>query len=436
MTRVRTPRSKNQRSKTQTSPHPEAGPRASQVEATLDDGSLTMPGAEITLAMIQALIPLGLRAVGEALQAEVAALAGARYAHDDGRPEVVRWGRQQGSIYLADQKLPITVPRVRDRAAGREVPLTTYQQLQTPRAQDLGLFRRVLGGLSCREYEAAAEAVPEAFGLAKSSVSRRFVRASARELRRLQERRLDDADWLVLVLDGKTFSGDQLVIALGVTKTGEKRILGLVQTATENKRVIAAFLRELGERGFPTTGPLLVVLDGAKGLRAAVRDVFGDTIQVQRCQWHKRENVVSYLPKSEQPAWRRKLQAAYAHPTYAAAKRALTRLLTELRLRNSSAAASLEEGLEETLTLHRLGVFPELGTSFKTTSLIESVMARLDARTERVERWRTSDQRLRWCASALWLVEAQFRRVNGYHHLPLLVRALTPNLTSTTDAAA
>ncbi len=164
--------------------------------------------------------------------------------------------------------------------------------------------------------------------------------------------------------------------------------------------------------------------------------MFGDTIQVQRCQWHKRENVVSYLPKSEQPAWRRKLQAAYAHPTYAAAKRALMLLVTELRLRNSSAAASLEEGLEETLTLHRLGVFPELGTSFKTTNLIESVMARLDARTERVDRWRTSDQRLRWCASALWLVEAQFRRVRGYHHLPLLVRALTPNLLTTTDAAA
>jgi len=386
--------------------------------------------------MIQALIPLGLRAVEEALQAEVAALAGARYAHNDGRPAVVRWGGQQGSVYLADQKLPITVPRVRDRAAGREIALTTYQQLQRPRAQDVGLFRRVLGGISCREYQAAAEAVPEAFGLTKSSVSRRFIRASARELRRLQERRLDDAEWLVLVLDGKTFAGDQLVIALGVTKTGEKRILGLVQTATENKRVIAAFLRDLGERGFPTAGPLLAVLDGAKGLRAAVRDVFGDTIQIQRCQWHKRENVVSYLPKNEQPAWRRKLQAAYAQPTYPAAKRALARLVTELRLRNSSAATSLEEGLEETLTLHRLGVFPELGTSFKTTNLIESVMARLEARTERVDRWRVSDQKLRWCASALWLVEAQFRRVNGYHHLPLLAHALTLNLHTITDAVA
>ena len=399
----------------------------------LDDGTMTTP---VTLAMIQALIPLGLRAVEEALLTEVEALAGPRYGRDDQHAAVVRWGAQRGSIYLADQKLPITVPRVRDAQARREVPLATYAALQMPRAQDVGLFRRVLGGLSCREYEAAAEAVPEAFGLARSSVSRRFIRASARELRQLQERRLDDAEWLALVLDGKTFAGDQLVVALGVTATGEKRILGLVQTASENKRVIASFLRELGERGFPLDQPLLVVLDGAKGLRAAVRDVFGDGVQVQRCQWHKRENVVSYLAKQDQPVWRRKLQAAWAHPTYADAKRALDRLHRELRLRNESAAASLVEGLEETLTLHRLGVFPELGVSFKTTNLIESVMARLEAKTQRVTRWRTSDQKLRWCASALWAAERQFRRVKNYRQLPLLKQALQHKLSLTHSAAA
>ena len=399
MARVRRKHTENQRPTT-----------APQHAIPLDDGTLTTP---VTLAMIQALIPLGLRAVEEALQAEVAALAGARYAHGEGQPGVVRWGRQAGSIYLADQKLPITVPRVRDRDAGHEVPLTTYQQLQAPRAHDLGLFRRVLGGLSCREYQAAAEAVPAAFGLARTSVSRRFIQASARELRRLQERSLGDAKWLVLVLDGKTFAGDQLVIALGVTTTGEKRILGLVQTATENKRVIASFLRELAERGFPLEGPLLVVLDGSKGLRAAVREVYGETVAVQRCQWHKRENVVSYLPKSVQPTWRRKLQAAYAHPAYADAKRALLRLVRELQPENESAARSLEEGLEETLTLHQLGVFPELGISFKTTNLIESVMARVEDRTAKVDRWRTSDQKLRWCAAALGVLERQFRRVKA-----------------------
>jgi transposase-like protein len=427
MHRIRRKQTKNQPRAIPTA-HPVA-----QQAMPLDDGTLTTP---VTLAMIQALIPLGLRAVEDALLEEVQALAGSRYARDDQRPEVVRWGAQRGSIYLADQKLPITVPRVRDQRARREVPLATYAALQTPRAQDVGLFRRVLGGLSGREYEAAAEAVPEAFGLARSSVSRRFIRASARELRRLQERRLDDAAWLGLVLDGKTFAGDQLVVALGVTATGEKRILGLVQTVSENKRVIASFLRELGERGFPLDQPLLVVLDGSKGLRAAVREVFGDDVPVQRCQWHKRENVVSYLAKQDQPTWRRKLQSAYAHPTYADAKRALDRLHRELRLLNESAAASLAEGLEETLTLHRLGVFPELGVSFKTTNLIESVMARLEAKTHRVTRWRTSDQKLRWCASALWATEQQFRRIKGYRHLPLLQHALQTKLFLTNSAAA
>ncbi|MGI8400925.1 MAG: IS256 family transposase [Gemmatimonadaceae bacterium] len=402
---------------------------ATQLAIPLDDGTAM-------LAMIQALIPLGLKAVEQALHQEVTALAGPRYSHADSHPERVRWGAQPGSIFLADQKLPIQVPRVRDRAAGCDMPLTTYEHFQTPRALDVGLFRRVLGGLSCREYEAAAEVVPEAFGLAKSSVSGRFIRASARELRHLLERRLDDREWLVLVLDGKRFAADGIVIALGVTRTGEKRILGMVQTATENKRVCAAFLRELVERGFTTPKGLLIVLDGAKGLRAAVRDVFGDEVPVQRCQWHKRENVLSYLTKTEQLVWRRKLQAAYAHGTYADAKRALHRLVTDLRVLNESAARSLEEGLEETLTLHRLNVFAELGTSLKTTNLIESVMARVEAKTERVDRWRTSDQKLRWCAAALLAVEKQFRRVKGCAQLPLLERALTAKTTSSITAAA
>lgn len=398
-----------------------------QLAIPLDDGTAM-------LAMIQELIPLGLKAVAEALTQEVTGLAGKRYERGDEHPAIVRWGRQPGSIYLADQKLPITVPRVRDLEQRREMPLATYEHFQTPRAMDIGLFRRVLGGLSCREYEAAAEAVPEAFGLAKTSVSRRFIRASARSLRHLTERRLDDAEWLVLVLDGKTFASDSIVMALGVTRTGEKRLLGLVQTATENKRVCATFLRELEERGFRAPAGLLVVIDGSKGLRAAVREVFGD-VPVQRCQWHKRENVLRYLSKHEQPAWRRKLQAAYGQASYADAKRALQRLSRELSVRNESAARSLEEGLDETLTLHKLNVFPELGVSFKTTNLIESVMARVEAKTARVNRWRTSDQKLRWCAAALLAAEAKFRRVKGYKHLPLLERALTMKMITTTAAA-
>ena len=409
-------------------PSPHQHTRPAQVPLPLDDGT-------VSLAMIQALIPLGLRAVEEALQQEVVALAGARYAHADGHPGIVRWGTQPGSIYLADQKLPITVPRVRDVSAKTELPLTTYAQLQTPRARDVGLFRRVLAGVSTREYEAAAEAVPEAFGLAKSNVSRRFVRASALVLQRFHERRHDDAQWLVLLLDGKTFAEDQVVIALGVTTTGEKRVLGLVQTATENHRTCAAFLRALIERGFTAPHGLLVVLDGAKGLRAAVRDVLGDDVAVQRCQWHKRENVASYLTKPHQRLWRRRLQAAYAHGGYGDAKRALHQLRKELARLNESAARSLDEGLEETLTLHRLGLHEDLRRSLSTTNLIESVMAQIERKTQRVDHWRTSDQKQRWCAATLLQIETNFRRVRGFKHLLLLQRALHRTLSPTVAAA-
>jgi putative transposase len=387
------------------------------------------------VAAIQALIPLGLAAVAEALNDEVVALAGARHARAGRRAGVVRWGHQPGSVYLADQKLPVEVPRVRDRHRQVEIPLRTYQQLQEPRAVDEGLFRRVLGGLACRDYAACAEAVPAAFGLSRSTVSRRFVRASARRLRALQERSLAGEPWVALFLDGKTFAADALVIALGVTRRGEKRLLGLVQTATENQRVCAAFLRELVERGFAAADGLLVILDGAKGLRAAVADVFGDRAQVQRCQWHKRENVVRHLPRSQQATWRRKLQAAYEQPTYAQAKRALHRLEAELTLVNVSAAKSLSEGLEETLTLHRLGLFRELGASFKTTNVLESVMAQVEQRTGKVDHWRTSEQKQRWCAAALLAIESRFRKVKGYRHLPRLVEALRGATRQHQDAA-
>ncbi|MFY4730670.1 IS256 family transposase, partial [Nitrospira sp. BLG_2] len=186
------------------------------------------------VALIQALIPLGLQAVGDALEAEVTDLAGERYSRTGGQPGYVRWCQQQGSVYLLDQKLPITYRRVRNRFRNVEVALPTYQALGDPRAADAGLFRKVLHGLSCRRYEACAEAVPEAFGLSAFSVSRRFIRASAQQLRELSERRLEQDEVVVLFLDGKTFAEDRMVLALGVLRTGEKKLLGFVQTATEN----------------------------------------------------------------------------------------------------------------------------------------------------------------------------------------------------------
>ncbi len=387
----------------------------------------TMPAAENVdskVALIQALIPHGLKAVAEALKDEVIALAGERYRRRGGRPGVVRWSRQRGSVYVADQKLPITYTRVRDLPHNTEVPLATYHRLQVPRAADAGLFRKILLGLSCRHYEACAEAVPAAFGLSASTVSRRFIRASARALRTLCERRLDGEEFVAVVLDGKTFAEDEMVIALGITLTGQKVLLGFVQTATENERVCAGLLRELVERGLRYEHGLLVILDGGKGLRKAVSTVFGAKALVQRCQWHKREKVMHYLPKSQQAAWRRKLQAAYERPTYAEAKAALLRLRKELGLMNESPVPSLDEGVEETLTLHRLGLGGTLGTSLKTTNCLESIMAQVGQRTDKVDRWINSGQKQRWVASALLDIEPRLRRIKGYRQLPLLRAAL------------
>jgi transposase-like protein len=264
-------------------------------------------------------------------------------------------------------------------------------------------------------------------------VSRHFTRASSRALRQLVEGRHDDREWLVLLLDGKTFADDQMVNALGVTTTGEKRLLGLVQTATKNKKTCAAFLRELEYRGFAAPNGLLVVLDASKGLRAAARDVFGDDIPVPRCEWHKREKIVSDLAKAEQVVWRRKLQAAYAQSSYADAKRARHRLVREMEVRNVSAARSLEEGLYETLTLYRLNVHRKLGIS--ATNLIESVMARVEAITRRVDRCRTSDQKLRWRTASLLHIQRGFRAIDGCKKLGLLQRALQ-HRTLTPRAAA
>ncbi len=374
--------------------------------------------------LIRALIPLGLEAVNELLQQEVTALAGPRYQRHGGVPGHDRWGSQLGSVYLADQKVALTVPRVRDVRRGQEVPLSTYPQLRQPRRAEEAALRKILKGLSCRDYEACVEPVAETFGLTASSLSRRFKRASARKLAELQERDLSDYDLVGLFLDGKTFGADAMLIALGVTLGGGKVVLGFVQTATENAKVCAAFLRGLVERGLKVDQGLLVVMDGAKGLRKAVDQAFGKPACVQRCHWHKRENVLGYLATGVQPMFKRKLDAAYAKPTYAAAKAALQRVRAELAEVNASAAASLDEGLEETLTLHRLGLFKELGRSFKTTNCIENLNALIGQRTDKVDCWRNADQKHRWVATALLDIEPRLRKVCGHRALPRLRAAL------------
>ncbi|MFQ5896134.1 MAG: transposase [Nitrospinota bacterium] len=383
---------------------------------------------DIRVELIRALIPLGLLGVHEMLKGELEGLAGARYARKAGGPR--RHGSNPGSVRLAGQWVPVRVPRVRGERG--EVSLRSYRALrERDGAVDERLLRGVLYGLSCRNYERAALEVPGALGLAKSSVSRAFVEASAARLRAFQERDLSGEDFVVLFLDGKSFAEDEMVIALGVTMGGEKRLLGFVQSETENSKVLAPFLRGLLERGLNIAEGVLVVVDGGKGLRKAVELVFnrgGKRALVQRCQWHKRENVVRPLPKGEQALWRRRLARAWGRPTYGEARAALLRLRRELEERNLSAAASLEEGFEETLTLHRLGVFPLLGVSLKSTNVIESVLSQVEGYCVKVDAWRNSGHKHRWLAASLLEIEPRLRRIRGYRHLPRLREALQREL--------
>jgi transposase-like protein len=305
-----------------------------------------------------------------------------------------------------------------------EVPLEIYQQLQQPHASDEKLFVKILHGLPCQQYENAARLIPQASSLSRSTVSRRFVRSSAKKLDVLLSRRLDSDEFVALVLDGKAFGEAQMIMALGIATSGEKRILGFVESGTENSRVCADFLKSLIDRGLRYHQGLLVGMDGSKGLRKAIAEVFGDYAVVQRCQWHKRENIVAYLPKSQQAEMRQKLQRAYEQPTYEKAKPALLRIRGELKLLNQSAVISLDEGFEETLTLHRLGVFKELGISLKTTNSIESVNSHVERLTRKVTSWRNSSQRQRWLASALLAIEPRLRKLKGYRYIPMLQRAL------------
>ena len=383
--------------------------------------------AEARIELIQALIPVALAEVGRTLDEEVGRLAGQRHARKGEGELYYRHGSNPGSVRLGGQRHPVRVPRVRGPEG--EVRLGSYDRLHGAAGDvDEGLFRKVLLGISCRDYEAAAEAVPGAIGLSKSTVSREFKKATAHQLKAFQERDLSQYDVVAVFLDGKSFASDQMVLALGTQLNGDKVFLGFTQTDTENTRAIKIFLRGLADRGLDLSAGALVVIDGSKGLKAGAEAAFSGQVLIQRCQWHKRENVVSYLPRKEQPYWRGRLQRAYQRPTYEEATRDLKAIRTELEELNQSAVASLDEGFEETLTLHRLGVFPLVGRSLKTTNVLESVNAMAEQRCGRVDHWKNSNQKQRWLAAALLDIEPRLRRLLGYRHLPLLRQAIQEEL--------
>ncbi len=315
---------------------------------------------DVKLHLLQHHMELARLLVQEILEEDVTKQAGDRYSRDkpfEGRYS--RWGNNPGSVRIGPEKVPIKVPRLVDRHTGETFAPESYQAMNHLPAIDERLSEAILLGLSTADYGRVVQAFTDGFGLSQSSVSRSFIERSAKALEAFEQRSLAQHDFVALLIDGKHLARQQIVIALGITMQGKKLPLGFVQTTTENSEAIKGLLRNLIGRGFGFEKGLLCAIDGAKGLYKAVCETFGEYVEIQRCQWHKRENVVSYLNEADQERYRRKLQRAYQQERYAEAKADLLKLHQELVVLNRSAANSLVEGLEETLTLHRLGVFVE-----------------------------------------------------------------------------
>lgn len=355
----------------------------------------------------------GLLIMKAVMDAEVESLAGPKSKHDPNRT-ATRWAQQSGYVVLAGKKVHVTKPRVRDKA-GHEVNLSSYERFQSPPRREASICKKLIRGVSTRKYEQAVDDFTNGYGISKSAVSRELVAATKGSLQKLCERRIEELGRLaVLLIDGKYLYGECVVVAMGVDFEGKKHILGLMQGATENSTVVQHLLDDLIERGLNATQRMLIVLDGSKALRKAVRKTFGDQSPVQRCHLHKRRNVEELLPLEFQRSADQRIRTAYAMKDFDQAKTQLEKTVDWLEGINPSAAESLREGLDETLTLHRLGLPDELRKSFQSTNLIESALSVATDVAGRVKRWRSGDMRLRWTAAGLLVAEKQFRRVRGY----------------------
>jgi len=366
---------------------------------------------------------VGLIVAHRLLEDEVTQRCGERHERRVDR-EQTRFGHQRGYITIAGQKAPVAKPRVRYTDRRGEAELERYALLQSSDALPQAALQHLVNGVSTRRYEKVVNLAREGFGVKKSSVSRGFVRASAAEVRQLAERRFDDERLAVIFIDAQPYAGEMMVVALGITTSGEKRILGLRQGATENAAVVTSLLEELRERGVKTDAPTLFVLDGAKALVAAVVRVWGKFAVIQRCQVHKRHNVEAHLSEKYHEELRQRLNAAYHEMNETQAITLLREAVRWLRRISPAAAASLEEGLEETLTVVRLGVPELLRQTLATTNPIESAFSVAESVTRRVKRWRDGDMRERWCVAGLLDAESRFNRIKGYKHLPQFLAAL------------
>jgi len=382
---------------------------------------------ELKLDLMAVATSAGTRLISTIMQAEVQHMVGARYGRYG---ELYPWGSQRGYVLIGGQKVPVDRPRVRKgKKGGSEVVPTSYKKFQQDSDRIRNVFAKAMARVSCRDYEQAIETVQDGYGISKSVISRDLVTATSKELDALLHQSLDDFEMVVLLIDGIVLAKTVFICALGVDAHGKKRILGFLEGATENAAVCRRMLDHLRERGLKLNRPLLAILDGSKALSKAVRDVCGETVFIQRCQEHKIRNVKSHLPKKYHPTIDRKIRAAYKMNQYDDARKALLSIIRELNRINETAATSLEEGMEETLTVHLLDIPSMLRKSVSTTNMIESAYSRSRDVMKNVKRWTNDNQKARWLATALRKTEKSFRSIVGHRSMPVLMTALERRVT-------
>lgn len=381
----------------------------------------------------------GLQVMAAMFGEDAERLCGPESKHNPGRAGY-RHGAGAGSVTLGGRRVPVTRPRVRAADGSGELRLPSYDLFSSTEILGQMALEKMLAGLSSRRYSAGLEPAGQAVEAAaaatsKSAVSRRFVAATETALAELMARRLDDLDLVAFMVDGVHFGEHTCVVALGIGIDGTKHPLAVEEGSTENATLVTDLITGLRDRGLDVTKPILAVLDGAKALSRAVKDVF-DKPLIHRCQQHKIRNVRDRLPEKMRTVVERRMRQAYHAESALKAESLLTELAAELGKTHPGAAASLREGMAETLTILRLGVPPALARTLHSTNPIESMIEICREHSKNVKRWRDGTMALRWCAAGMLEADHQFRRVNGHLHLPKLRAALDAHFSRNASAGS
>ena len=392
------------------------------VSVALDELAADMREGLLALA-----VGAGLQVMAAIMEQDVAGACGPRGRHDPQRT-ATRHGHERGSVTLGGRRVAVTRPRMRATDGSGELPVPAYELFSGTEVLGRMAMERMLAGLSTRHYPAGLEPVgarteQAAAATSRSAVSRRFVTATETALAQLLGADLRRLDLVAFMVDGVHFGEHTCVVALGIDIDGVKHPLALVEGSTENATLVTDLIVGLRERGLDVTRPILAVLDGSKALRRAVVDVFDHPV-IARCQLHKIRNVRDRLPEKLRSVVTARMRRAYRAESALAAEAELTGLAAELDRTHPGAAASLREGLDETLTVLRLGVPPTLARTLRSTNAIESMISICRDRSANVKRWRDGQMALRWCAAGMVEAGKQFRRVNGHLHLRTLRAAL------------